>query len=48
MVITSIVFCSNDCDSYLCLKTASHDCIIISLYVGDMIITIYDVDNIIK
>ncbi|XP_058733209.1 uncharacterized mitochondrial protein AtMg00810-like [Vicia villosa] len=45
-VITSIGFRSSDHDSALFVKTTYHGCILLLLYVGDMIITGDDMDGI--
>lgn len=45
-VITSLGFRCSDHDSALFVRNSSHGCILLSLYVDDMIITGYDVDGI--
>ncbi|XP_019439031.1 PREDICTED: uncharacterized protein LOC109344732 [Lupinus angustifolius] len=48
IVITSLGFSSSPHDSALFVRNTPHGCIIISLYVDDMIITGDDIDGIIK
>lgn len=46
IMITSLGFRPSDHDSNLVLITTSHDCIVLSLYVVDMIVSSVDVDRI--
>jgi len=45
-MITSLGFRPSDHDSNLVPITTSHDCIVLSLYVVDMIVSSVDVDGI--